>query len=71
MRKLIEQDDERWTLRTVDGESLVVVKSEVEQFERSTVSLMPQGLTETLDSQQLRDLFGFLRLSQPLNTITP
>jgi hypothetical protein len=29
-------------------------------------SLMPEGLLEGLSDQQLRDLFAYLRISQPI-----
>jgi putative heme-binding domain-containing protein len=64
---LLDQDPQTWVLRTIDGENVRVPRADVEQFQRSPESLMPRALTEPLDSQQIRDLFAFLRQSQPLN----
>jgi hypothetical protein len=30
-------------------------------------SLMPEGLLDGMDAQQLRDLFAYLRISQPIS----
>jgi hypothetical protein len=36
-------------------------------MEDSGVSLMPEGLLNTLDPQQLRDLFAYLQTDTPLS----
>ena len=64
---LADQDPHALVLRTVDGANVRVPRDAVEQLRRDPRSLMPAGLTERLSEQQLRDLFAFLRLSQPLN----
>jgi putative heme-binding domain-containing protein len=54
-------------LRNTDGQSVTLDRSEIEQLEPQVLSLMPEGLLEKLDDEQLRDLMAYLRSSQPLN----
>ncbi|MCA9152592.1 MAG: c-type cytochrome, partial [Planctomycetales bacterium] len=64
---LTDQDPQRIVLRDVDGRDVSLLRSELESLERSNRSLMPQGLLRTLSEQEIRDLFSYLRISQPLN----
>ena len=61
-----EQPDQI-VLRNTDGQSVTMQRSEIEQLEPQVLSLMPEGLLEKLDENQLRDLMAYLRSSQPLN----
>jgi putative heme-binding domain-containing protein len=61
-----EQPDQI-VLRNTDGQSVTLDRSEIEQLEPQVLSLMPEGLLEKLDDEQLRDLMAYLRSSQPLN----
>jgi putative heme-binding domain-containing protein len=63
----IDEDDEVLVLRGADGVRVSVQKEELEELVRQPVSIMPSGLLSKLNEQQLRDLFAYLRSSQPLN----
>ena len=39
---------------------------EIEEMKPSKASIMPEGLLREMNSQQLRDLFAYLRTTQPL-----
>ncbi len=63
---VVRQDDRVVVLRGLDGQDLVVQRSEIAELRAAGMSLMPEGLLDALDEQQLRDLFAYLRSSQPL-----
>jgi putative heme-binding domain-containing protein len=63
---LMEKDAGVVVLRTADGQRVVLPKDEVEELRVSGVSLMPEGLLHGLTDQEVRDLFAYLRSSQPL-----
>jgi putative heme-binding domain-containing protein len=54
-------------LRNTDGQSVTLQREDIEQLEPQILSLMPEGLLDKLDDVALRDLFAYLRSSQPLN----
>ena len=56
----VERDLQVTVLRGLDGQEI----TEVTPMGRS---LMPEGLLEGLDQQQLRDFFAYLRISQPIS----
>lgn len=62
-----DQDSKTVVLRTSDGQTNVISKDEIESMKASPVSIMPSGLLDSLNDQQLRDLFAYLRATQPLN----
>ena len=53
------------SLRGFDGSDTVLANDEVAEMTPLGRSLMPEGLIDDLDAQQLRDLFAYLRISQP------
>ncbi|MEI8366951.1 MAG: PVC-type heme-binding CxxCH protein [Planctomycetia bacterium] len=55
-------------LRTPDGRTVSVPRDSIDDLHRSPVSIMPAGLLRPLDDQQVRDLFAYLRSTQPLAT---
>ncbi len=55
-------------LRTADGRTVSVPRDAIDDLHRSPVSIMPAGLLRPLDDQQVRDLFAYLRSTQPLAT---
>ncbi len=55
-------------LRTPDGRTVSVPRDAIDDLHRSPVSIMPAGLLRPLDDQQVRDLFAYLRSTQPLAT---
>lgn len=63
---LIDQDDRVVVLRAADGADAILARDDIDEIEPSSVSIMPEGLLDGLDDQQLRDLFAYLRIGQPL-----
>lgn len=66
LRGMIEnQDTQTITLRSVDDQSTLLHRDQIDQLEASPISLMPEGLTEGLKDQQVRDLFAYLTSRTP------
>jgi putative heme-binding domain-containing protein len=63
---LVERDDRISVLRGPDGQNTSVTADDLEEMKPAGLSLMPEGLLDGLDLQQLRDLFAYLRSTQPL-----
>ena len=63
---LADSDPQVIVLRGLDGADQVLPRTELLEFKTTGVSLMPEGLLEALNENQLRDLFAYLRSSQPL-----
>jgi putative heme-binding domain-containing protein len=63
---LADQDPQTVTLHTPDGASLPIPRSEIDEMTVSKSSLMPDGLLKSYSDEQLRDLFAYLRMTQPL-----
>ncbi|MBL9134709.1 MAG: ThuA domain-containing protein [Verrucomicrobiales bacterium] len=63
---VVRQDDQRVVLRGLDGQDVVLQRGEIAELRPAGMSLMPEGLLEALSDQELRDLFAYLRASQPL-----
>lgn len=64
---LTGRDDRVVLLRSVDGSSVTLPRDEIDDMSVSPVSIMPEGILRSLSPQQLRDLFAYLRSSQPVN----
>ena len=64
---ITEQDVNRVVLRTLDGQTIPIDTKDIATLEPSPSSLMPEGLLSELSDQQVRDLFAYLRSTQPLN----
>jgi putative membrane-bound dehydrogenase-like protein len=62
---ITEQTPQRVTLVNARSEATVLLRSEIESLRESPVSLMPEGLLQTLKPQELRDLFRYLQSRQP------
>jgi putative membrane-bound dehydrogenase-like protein len=62
-----DQDNRIVVLRTADGQSIVVPREDIDSMKASPVSIMPAGLLDPLGEQDVRDLFAYLRATQPLN----
>ncbi len=60
---LVAQSPQSLTLLDLAGQRTVLPRSEVQKFQASPISLMPEGLLEALTEQQLRDLFAYLQAS--------
>jgi putative heme-binding domain-containing protein len=63
---IVEQDKNVVILRGSDGKEITVARGEIEAMRPSPSSIMPEGLLNNLSDQQVRDLFAYLRSSQPL-----
>ncbi len=64
---IAEQDARKVILRGFDGHNVVLQRDEITTLQAAGMSLMPEGLTAAFDDQQVRDLFAYLRSSQPLS----
>jgi putative heme-binding domain-containing protein len=64
---LVEQDPVKIVLRGLDGENTTIERVNLAEMTATGVSLMPEGLLTPMKDQQLRNLFAYLRSTQPLN----
>ncbi|MEZ6040283.1 MAG: c-type cytochrome [Planctomycetaceae bacterium] len=64
---LADKDSQVVILRGVDGQNVVIPQNEIDEMTVVPQSVMPEGSLKLLDNQQLRDLFAYLRSSQPVN----
>jgi putative heme-binding domain-containing protein len=64
---VVEKDNQVLVLRGADGQNVAVRLAQVEDMAAQRKSLMPEGLLKDLKEQQVRDLFAYLRSTQPLN----
>ena len=64
---LVDKDNQVVVLRGSDGQTVTVRQEQIEDMAAQKKSLMPEGLLKTLTEQQVRDLFAYLRSTQPLN----
>jgi putative heme-binding domain-containing protein len=63
---LADKDNQVVVLRGLDGVNQVLPQNQIADMKSTGVSLMPEGLLDSLDDQKVRDLFAYLRSSQPL-----
>ncbi len=63
---VVEKDNAVVVLRTADGQKVVLARSDVAEMSVTGVSLMPEALLQGLGDQDVRDLFAYLRSTQPL-----
>jgi putative heme-binding domain-containing protein len=63
---LADQDNRVVVLRGIDGQNIVIPRSQIEELRKSDRSVMPEETLKGLSDQQVRDLFAYLRSSQPL-----
>jgi len=64
---LVDKDNQVLVLRGADGQDVTVRQSQVEELVKQPKSLMPEGLLTDRSDQEVRDLFAYLRSTQPLN----
>jgi putative heme-binding domain-containing protein len=64
---LADKDSQVVVLRGVDGQNLIFRRDEIEVMRAIPKSVMPEGTVKKLTEQQIRDLFAYLRASQPVN----
>jgi len=63
---LVDQDAQLVVLRDREGRRITLPRRDIHQMEAMKLSLMPEGILNGLSEQQLRDLFAYIRMSQPL-----
>jgi putative membrane-bound dehydrogenase-like protein len=66
----IEDTPDRLVLKTADGQRIAIRPAQIEDRKSSDVSLMPEGLAETMTDQEIVDLLTFLAtLKQPVSIV--
>jgi putative membrane-bound dehydrogenase-like protein len=63
---IADQDTRIVVIRGSDGQSVVVPRNNIEELTASAKSLMPEGILKEFSEQQIRDLFAYVRSTQPL-----
>lgn len=63
---LVSRTPQVVVLRGLEGEDITLRQSEIKNLQPMGRSLMPDGLLDHLNDQQLRDLFAYLRTKGPL-----
>ena len=63
---LADKDNQVVVLRGIDGANSVLAHNQISEMRAGGLSLMPEGLLDGLADQQVRDLFAYLRSTQPL-----
>ena len=63
---IADQDTNVVVIRGADGQSISLTRDEIDDLRASKTSLMPGGQLQALSDQQIRDLFAYLRSTQPL-----
>ncbi|MHC5542410.1 hypothetical protein ACYOEI_29660, partial [Singulisphaera rosea] len=62
---LMDQDPQVVVLRGADGRDAAIRRSDIDEMTASKSSIMPEGLLKDLSDKQVRDLFAYLRSTQP------
>ncbi|HZN35804.1 MAG TPA: c-type cytochrome, partial [Pirellulaceae bacterium] len=63
---IADQDPSIVVLRGADGQNITLPRADIEDLRASKTSLMPENQLKELTDQQIRDLFAYLRATQPL-----
>jgi putative membrane-bound dehydrogenase-like protein len=63
---LADEDKQTVVIRGIDGASITVARADVQEMKPTGFSLMPEGILQGMEDQQIRDLFAYLRSTQPL-----
>ena len=63
---IVERNDHLIILRGLDGRNVPLARTNLAELKTSGTSLMPEGLLDQMTPQQVRDLFAYLRSTQPL-----
>jgi len=63
---LVERDSRIVVLRGLDGQNVALEQKDIAEMRSAGMSLMPEGLLDAMTEQQVRDLFAYLRSTQPL-----
>jgi putative heme-binding domain-containing protein len=63
---IADQDNRVVVLKGADGQTLIIPRAEVDEMQAIPRSIMPEGILKPFNPQQVRDLFAYLRATQPL-----
>jgi putative membrane-bound dehydrogenase-like protein len=63
---LADEDKQTVVIRGIDGANMTIARADIDEMKPTGSSLMPEGLLQALEDQQIRDLFAYLRSTQPL-----
>jgi putative heme-binding domain-containing protein len=63
---VVDRDPQIVVMRGLDGENVVLQQGEIDELAPVGRSLMPDGLLDDLSDEQIRDLFQFLKRTQPI-----
>jgi len=63
-----DQDARVLVVRGIDGQNISINRDDIEEIVPLKKSLMPEGLLNNLTDEQVRNLFTYLRVGQPLNS---
>ncbi len=63
---LAERYNDALVLRGLDGATTLIPRNDIVSMRSAGRSLMPDGLLDSFNAQQIRDLFAYLRSNQPL-----
>ena len=63
---IADQDPQVVVIKGADGQSIPVPRDDIDEMRAQSVSLMPDNVLKDLSDQQIRDLFAYLRSTQPL-----
>ena len=63
---VVEQDQNVVVLRGSDDKDVALARADIDAMRPGSSSIMPEGLLKDLSDQQVRDLFAYLRSTQPL-----
>ena len=61
-----DQDSRVVVLRGNAGQRTVINRDDIDEMQAIPRSIMPEGILKTLKEQEIRDLFAYLRATQPL-----
>lgn len=63
---IADQDAQTVVIRSAEGHDSTIARDDIEELRAVKVSLMPEGLLKNYTDEQIRDLFAYLRSTQPL-----
>jgi putative membrane-bound dehydrogenase-like protein len=63
---IADRDNRVVVLLTADGQTITLAQDDLEELRAIPRSVMPEGALDKFDPQQIRDLFAYLRATQPL-----
>jgi putative heme-binding domain-containing protein len=63
---IADQDANVVVIRGADGQNITIGRDNIEEMRATRQSVMPEGVLKDFSEQQVRDLFAYLRATQPL-----